>query len=93
MIELEQYFKGQKKWKEYSSIFGDDWIDSDYQKLLLFKLDNRIDLAKVIYYHIRETSLDWLNKKIPALDELTPLQCLESEKTIDRLKACLMRMQ
>jgi len=92
MIELEQYFKGQKNWEEFSDNFNDVWVNSDLQKSLLSELENRIDLAKVIYYNIGETSIDWLNKKVPALDNLTPLECLKTEKTTNRLKECLMRM-
>lgn len=93
MIELEQYFKGQKNWLEFSSIFSEDWESSDFQKLLLSKLNNQVDIARVIYYHIGESSLEWINKNIPALDNLTPLECLKTEKTTNRLKECLMRMK
>lgn len=92
MIELEQYYKGQKSWENFIEIFDYNWKNSEFQKTLLSKVDNRIDLAKVIDYIIGETSLSWLNKNIPALDNLTPLECLKSEKLINRLKVCLMRM-
>ncbi|MBA6157373.1 hypothetical protein H3Z83_12720 [Tenacibaculum sp. S7007] len=92
MIELEQYYKGQKSWEIFIEVFDYNWKNSEFQKTLLSKLDNRIDLAKAIDYIIGETSLSWLNKNIPALDNLTPLECLKSEKLINRLKVCLMRM-
>ena len=66
MAELEQYFSGQKNWLEFSSNFDEDWKSSDFQKLLLNKLNNQADIAKVIYYHIGENSLKWIDKKIPA---------------------------
>jgi hypothetical protein len=92
LIELEQYFKGENSWVKFIEVFDSNWKNSEFQKTLLFKLDNRIDLAKVIDYHFRETSLNWLDKIIPALDNLTPIECLKSEKLINRLKVCLMRM-
>ena len=92
MIELEQYFRGQSSWDKFIEVFDKNWKNSEFQKTLLLKVDNRIDLAKVIDYHIGETSLNWLDKNIPALDNLTPLECLKSEKLINRLKVCLMRM-
>ncbi|MBF8149628.1 hypothetical protein ITJ86_06940 [Winogradskyella sp. F6397] len=92
MAQLEQYYKGQGSWERFLAIFGDDWTNSEFQKKLLSKVDNRIDFAKVIYYYIGETSLDWLDKNIPALDNLTPMECLKSERLINRLKVCLMRM-
>jgi hypothetical protein len=92
LIELEQYFRGQSSWDKFIEVFDKNWKNSEFQKTLLLKVDNRIDLAKVIDYHIGETSLNWLDKNIPALDNLTPLECLKSEKIINRLKVCLMRM-
>ena len=92
MIELEQYYKGQSSWDKFIEVFDNNWKDSEFQKDLLSKVDNRIDLAKVIDYHFGETSLNWLDKNIPALDNLTPLECLKSDNLINRLKVCLMRM-
>lgn len=93
MAKLEHYFKGQKNWLEFSESFDNLWTHSDLQETLLMKLNHQIELAKVIYYHTGEKSLDWINKKIPALDNLTPMECLKTEKTTDRLKVCLMRMK
>ena len=93
MAGLEQYYNGQKSWLEFSSNFNDEWKSSEFQKSLLNKLNNQIDIARVIYFHIGENSLEWLNKKIPALNNLTPLECLKTEKTTNRLKVCLMRMK
>ncbi|PKV51538.1 uncharacterized protein DUF2384 [Aquimarina sp. MAR_2010_214] len=93
MAELEKYFDGQKSWLDFLSNFNEEWKSSEFQKSLLNKLNNQIDIAKVIYFHIGENSLEWINKKIPALDNLTPLECLKTEKTTNRLKECLMRMK
>ena len=93
MEELEMYFNGEKSWIEYSSIFGEDWTDSDFQKELLTLVNNQIDLAKVIYYHNTEFSIKWLNSKVIALDNLTPLECLKDIELTKRLKVCLMRIQ
>jgi hypothetical protein len=91
--KLEQYYKGDDSWNKYSSIFGEDWTDSNFQKELLVLVNNQIDLAKVIYYHNTEFSIKWLNSKVPALDDLTPLECLKDIELTKRLKVCLMRIQ
>jgi len=93
MAELEQYYNGQKNWLEFSSNFNEEWKSSEFQKTLLSKLNNQIDIASVVYFHIEEHSLEWINKKIPALSNLTPLECLKTEETTNRLKVCLMRMK
>ena len=91
MEELEKYFKGENDWIEYSKNFGDDWNESEFQKELLVMLGNKIDLAKVIYYHCTELSIKWINSKIPALDNLKPVECLKDDELTKRLKVCLMR--
>ncbi|WP_425077854.1 hypothetical protein [Psychroserpens sp. S379A] len=91
MEKLEKYFKGEKYWIEYSINFGDSWNESEFQKELLSQLDNKIDLAKVIYYHCAESSIKWINSKIPALDNIKPVECIKNDELIKRLKVCLMR--
>lgn len=92
MAKLEKYFCGEEKWLNFSANFGDDWENSDFQKKLLKQLNNKLDLAKVINYHIGKSSLDWVNKQIPILDGLSPKECLNDLQTEKRLKECLMRM-
>ncbi len=48
--------------------------------------------AKVIYAKLGAESLEWINKKIPALDNLTPVECLTAPLLLKRLKEGLMRM-
>lgn len=92
MRKLEQYYTGDKNWNKFSDNFGDDWVNSDFQKSLLGQVDNRLDLAKVINYHLGKTSLDWINTELPILDGLTPKECLKDKETENRLRECLMRM-
>ena len=92
MEQLENYYSGDADWKEFSSLFDEQWISSDFQNSLLLKLDNKTDLAKVIYHHFLESSLKWINRKVPALNGLTPLECIQNEDTEMRLRECLMRM-
>ena len=88
---LEQYYKGEESWIDYSSIFGDDWTDSNTQLQLLNICNGKIDLAKVINYHLGEQSIKWMSSNIPDLDNLAPIECLEDDKLINRLKVSLIR--
>lgn len=92
MIKLEQYFSGEENWIKLSNYCASFWSDSDIQSKLLAYLENRIDLAQVIYYHLQGNSISWIYSKVPALDNLTPIECLKTEQTTKRLKVCLMRM-
>ena len=88
---LEQYFKGEKSWIKYSNLFGDNWTNTEFQLKLLEMCNGQLDIAKVVFYHLRDNSIKWMNSNIPVLDNLTPLECLNDEKLINRLKVCLLR--
>ena len=92
-IELEKYFDGEQSWLEFSELFDEIWENSQFQNELLVLLNGQIDLAKVIYYYNQKNSIDWLNKKVPALDGLSPMECISDETLTKRLKVCLMRMK
>lgn len=91
MGKLEQYFEGEESWIKYSSMFDDDWTNSDVQLKLLEMCNGQLDIAKVIFYHLGKSSLKWMNSNVPALDNLSPLECLNDENLIKRLKVCLHR--
>jgi len=91
MIKLEQYFSGEDKWNNYSECFKNEWNNDSFQLELLKKMKNKVDIARVIYFHNRKQSLVWINSEIPILDGLTPLECMENEDLTKRLKTCLMR--
>ena len=91
MEKLEQFFEGEQSWEEYSKLFGEHWTNSNLQRQLLQLCHERMDLAKVIDYHLGKQSLEWMKLKVPALDYLTPLECLNDEALTKRLKVCLMR--
>jgi hypothetical protein len=88
---LAQYYKGEDSWIEYSSLYADDWTDSNTPLQLLNICNGKIDLAKVISYHPGEQRIKWRNSNVPGLDNLVPIICLEDHKLINRLKVCLMR--
>ncbi|WP_053978627.1 hypothetical protein [Mangrovimonas xylaniphaga] len=91
MKKLEQYFNDEESWKRYSSHFSLYWTNSDFETKLLGYLENRLDFAQVIHYHLGQNSIGWIYSKVPDLDELTPIECLQDEVLIKRLKVLLMR--
>lgn len=91
MKRLELYFPGEESWTTYASYFREHWTDSALQLQLLKICGDRQDFASVIHFHMLEGSIVWMNSPIPALDHETPLNCLEDEILINRLKVCLMR--
>ncbi len=92
-IELEQYFDNEESWLKFSKLFKEFWNNSDSQIELLKLCDNRKDIAMVIYYHIGNDYKKWLNSKVPALDNLTPLECFKNDILLKRLKVYLTRLR
>lgn len=92
MDYLENYYSGDENWLFFSSLYEEFWIDNDISKLLLKKMNNNLDIAYVIYGKFKDRSIFILNQKIPALNNLSIIDCLEEERLIKRLKECLMRM-
>ncbi len=90
-LGLEQYYKGDKEWLNFVDHFEEKWNNTDEQIKLLRLLDQREDLAKVIYALTLNNSFSYVRTPIPALKDLTPLQCLQRDDLIKRLKVCLMR--
>jgi len=91
MINLENHFVSEAQWVEFAQNFTSGWRDSDDEKQLLQICGKRKDIAQVIFFHVGAKSMKWMHSKIPALDHLTPAECLQDELLIRRLKVCLMR--
>lgn len=92
MSKLEQYYSGDNDWNEFVALYDEFWTNNQFQQELADVLGGKIDLAKVIYGKFSTSSLVAINQKVPALDNLTILECIESEQLILRLRVCLMRM-
>ena len=95
MHRLDQYFDsdGSEAWDTLVNLATKTyWTNSESQKLLEQTLNNHTDIAKVVYARFEEESLKWIHRKVPALDHLSPLACLETPELIKRLKEALCRM-
>ncbi|MCW1148234.1 hypothetical protein [Flavobacterium lacisediminis] len=87
MIELEKYYS-EENWKGFSITFQSVNAPND----LIMSLNDDEELAKVIFGILEKDCNNWLNKNIPALDNLKPLECIEEEHLLKRLKVCLTRI-
>ncbi|WP_289063028.1 hypothetical protein [uncultured Zobellia sp.] len=92
MHQLEQYYKGEENWLNFVDLYNEFWNENNNQIELLKALNNNLTIAKVIYGKMGNSSLKWINEKIPALDNLSPIECTKNPELIKRLKVCLKRM-
>lgn len=58
----------------------------------LFSLVGDKNLANVIYFHLGNSSINWLDSPVPALENKKPRDFLTSEAGLDSLKNMLMKM-
>ena len=88
---LEQYYQSDDNWNCFSSFYA-VIPDSKITLQLLAILNGDILLTKTIEGIVGDSSLEWVQRKIPALDNLTPLDCINNPVLFNRLKEMLMRM-
>ena len=89
--KLEQYYPGDDKWAHFTSLSADT-PDTMFTSRLVAILNGDIFLAKTIEGVVGDSSMEWIERKIPALDNLTPLNCIDNPMLYNRLKTVLMRM-
>ncbi len=94
-MPLEDYYVGDRVFYTFAKT-ADSELDkelslwSESETLLELCKGDRL-LARAIFYLHRTLALHFMNSKIPALEDSTPLECLESWNGTDRLKECLLR--
>lgn len=88
---MQEDYSTEESWLMYVSLFDNYWNKYEFQLELLAACNGHLDIAKVISYHLGDHSLKWMTSKVPALGDLTPLDCVNNDNLRDRLKVCLRR--
>ena len=88
---IEEHFDNSL-WENYIKLYESFWVNSEYQKTLLKSLNNKVDIAQVIYGILEMESHIWIEKIIPALGNMKPINCIDDEILFKRLKTMLTRM-
>ena len=89
--KLEQYYLGDDEWEQFISYYI-NISNTSHTLQLASSLNGDITLAKTIEGIVGNTSLDWIKRKIPALDNISPIECLNNKNLLMRLRSMLMRM-
>lgn len=91
MHTLEKYFPGDEKWQRFANMF-DEFISKQEVQDLAKKLNGDVKLAAVIYGSVGSGCERWIASKVPALDDISPLECIGDPGLLNRLRTALMRM-
>lgn len=90
--DLAKYYPGDLAWERLVSVRAEVWPGCNFKEELIDKLDGHQDLAIAIYALVGDRAIIWIDRKIPALDGISPKECLASARGILHLKSGLMRM-
>ena len=91
-MPLEDHYAGDEDFHRFATVCGAEWATCDCQAKLLENVGGDLDVAMAIHYHFLERAIGVLSEKIPALDGLTPNECMKSENGRRRLKEFLWRI-
>jgi hypothetical protein len=59
-------------WQKFVRLCDKSFEECEFQEELISACLGHDDIAKVVYYHNRTSSLKWLKSKIPAMNNLVP---------------------
>lgn len=72
--------------------YDNEWESCDFKQELLEAMNNHRDIAIVIYGTLLDASLSWVSTSVPALDGLSPIQCMGTPSGIQKLKQALLSL-
>lgn len=91
-IMLETYYKGDEAWQVFVSAFEEHWEKCYFKEELIGALNGQEDIALVVYASVKDRWKSWIDQPIPALDGLSPHDCVKNQILLRRLRTMLMRM-
>ncbi|CAD0262881.1 hypothetical protein ACLIMJ_00345 [Pseudomonas veronii] len=91
-MPLEDEYPGDADWQSMVALYKEDYLDED-ARTLAQALAGDLDVAVVLRGKrgLKE-GLWWIERKVPALDNVRPVDCLEDPRLIKRLRTALMSM-
>jgi hypothetical protein len=91
-MPLEKYYAGDEAFAGLARAYADEWEKCNFKEELTAACNGDVAIAIVVFGHLSAHALTWLEDKVPALDGLTPKECMKTENGLKRLKECLLRM-
>lgn len=80
----------ENNFKNLARTYDNEWESCDFKQDLLEAVNNHLDIAIVIYGTLLDASMSWVSSSVPALDDLSPIQCMNSPTGIQKLKRVLL---
>ena len=94
-MPLEQYYGGDKAFARFASTPDADLdaqLDAWVDKSTLIELCGGDELlARAVFHAASTDAIEYMSTSIPALDGLSPVECLKTDWGEKRLRECLLR--
>jgi len=82
--------KKDDRFKNLARTYDTEWESCTFKQDLLDAVNNNLDIAIIIYGTLLDASMSWVSSSVPALDDLSPIQCMNSSSGIQKLKQVLL---
>lgn len=92
MRHLEDFYTGDAAWHAFAALFRGQLTGYAGAAELTRLLGDDEELAEVIVGTVGDDALTWISQPIPALSGLSPIRCVGSARTRNRLREMLLRM-
>ena len=70
-----------KGWEKFSALCLPGFASCDFREELVAVCGGHEDIASVVYHHLGARSLEWMNRKVPALNNKVPRSRVHGEAT------------
>ena len=89
---IERQYPGDDALRRLLDCYEAEWRQGPFPQQLVDAVGGDELLARGVHALAGQHWRQWLDQSVPALQGLTPRQCLDSPATVVRLKALIMRM-
>jgi hypothetical protein len=83
-------YNDDDSFKNLARTYDSEWETCKVKQDLLEAVNNNLDIAIVIYGTLLDASISWVSSSVPALADLSPIQCMNSVNGIRKLKQVLL---
>lgn len=79
------------RWYTFADVCRNDFDGCDFKRELIAECDGHEDIAWATFFHLRQESIGWLHRKVPALDQRIPVELIATGQS-DLVRDCLWSM-
>jgi len=79
------------RWYTFAEVCRDEFMQCSFKSELIAQCGGNEDIAWAVFFHLREDSLEWLKREVPALEHRVPVALIHGGDS-DLVRDCLWSM-